>query len=379
MRRYIFAKRVGAHIIDLNQTLSALEEAKRFVRDTVGRGGQILMVGTKKQAQGPIREEAERGGGWFINQRWLGGMLTNFQTIEARIRRLIFLEDAIAKGTLEAQTKREQLKLEAEVVRLNKYFGGIKEMNRLPDAIYIVDTTHEDIAVREAKRLGIPIVAIIDSNSNPDEVAYPIPGNDDAVRSIRLITSQLADAMVEGRSGYRRLIEDRMAAEAELEAQEAAARAAAQAEAARRASEREAARASAASAAPSAATGETAQKGRSGRPSKADQGPAADAEPVKAEAPAAEAETKPAEADSQVIDETAVTDAPSGEAPVSDAETAEATAQSVDEPKAEAETPAAEGADADVPSEPEEEKPATVVEESGQPETESAEDEKQSE
>ena len=296
MRRYIFAKRVGAHIIDLNQTLTALEEAKRFVRDTVGRGGQILMVGTKKQAQVPIREEAERGGGWFINSRWLGGMLTNFQTIEARIRRLIYLEDAIAKGTVEAQTKREQLKLEAEVVRLNKYFGGIKEMNRLPDAIFIVDTTHEDIAVREATRLGIPIIAIIDSNSDPDEVSYAIPGNDDAVRSIRLITSQMADAMVEGRSSYRRLIEDRMAAEAELEAQEAAARAAAQAEAARRASERDAARVAAAAEAPSGEGGETAPKSRSRRSSaKKDEAQATDTKPAEIEAQAADEPVAPDE------------------------------------------------------------------------------------
>lgn len=235
MGKYIFAKRARSHIFDLAKTVEATEKVKDYLRKASASGAQVLMVGTKKQAQEAVREQALRCGAWYINQRWLGGMLTNFQTIQKRIERLIYLEDALAKGTVETQTKRESLRLQTEVTRLNKFFGGIKEMERLPDILYIVDTEKEDIAVREARRLGIPIVALIDTNSNPDDADYIIPGNDDAVRSVTLLTSHIADAILEGKNQFRRQQEERMAADAELEAQEAAARAAAQAKAAERA------------------------------------------------------------------------------------------------------------------------------------------------
>jgi small subunit ribosomal protein S2 len=234
MEPYIFTKRNGAHIIDLSKTLECLNTAKEFMQEVSGKGGDILLVGTKKPAQATIAEEATRVGSMYINQRWLGGMLTNFQTIQARIERLVYLEDAIAKGELPTTTKRETLRIEHEVVRLNKFFGGIKEMARLPAAIYVVDVIKEKIAVAEANRLGIPVVAIVDTNCDPAHVQYPIPGNDDGVRSIRLITSEIATAISTGREVAIKVAQDRMAAEAELEAQEEAARAQAQAEAAAR-------------------------------------------------------------------------------------------------------------------------------------------------
>ena len=236
MDDYIFTKRARSHIIDLSKTVKATEEAKAFVSGVVARGGKVLMVGTKKQAQQAIHDEGERSGTWYINQRWLGGMLTNFQTIQTRIERLVYLEDAIAKGTVETQTKREALRLQTEVNRLNSFFGGIKEMDKLPDALFIVDTEKEDIAVKEARRLKIPIVAMVDTNCDPDDADYAIPANDDAVRAVALITAHIADAIIAGGETYRTQLETRMAEEAELEAQEAIARAAAQAAAAERAS-----------------------------------------------------------------------------------------------------------------------------------------------
>lgn len=235
MEKFIFAKRARSHIFDLAKTVEATETAKKFLSDASAKGAQVLMVGTKKQAQAAVREHAIRCGAWYINQRWLGGMLTNFQTIQKRIERLVYLEDALAKGTVETQTKRESLRLANEVIRLNKFFGGIKEMDKLPDILFIVDTQKEDIAIREARRLKIPIVAIVDTNSNPDDADYIIPGNDDAVRSVDLLTSHIADAILDGRNMHRKMQEERMAADAELEAQESAARAAAQALAAERA------------------------------------------------------------------------------------------------------------------------------------------------
>ena len=234
MEPYIFTKRNGAHIIDLSKTLECLETAKEFVQGLSSAGGEILLVGTKKPAQATIAEEATRVGSMYINQRWLGGMLTNFQTIQARIERLVFLEEAIAKGELPTTTKRETLRIEHEVVRLNKFFGGIKEMVRLPAAVYVVDVIKEKIAVAEANRLGIPVVAIVDTNCDPSQVQYPIPGNDDGVRAIRLITSEIATAIATGREVAIKVAQERMAEEAELEAQEEAARARAQAEAAAR-------------------------------------------------------------------------------------------------------------------------------------------------
>ena len=234
MAPYIFTKRNGAHIIDLSKTLECLNTAKEFMQEVSGKGGDILLVGTKKPAQATIAEEATRVGSMYINQRWLGGMLTNFQTIQARIERLVYLEEAIAKGELPTTTKRETLRIENEVVRLNKFFGGIKEMVRLPAAIYVVDVIKEKIAVAEANRLGIPVVAIVDTNCDPAQVQYPIPGNDDGVRSIKLITSEIATAIFTGRELAIKVAQVRMAEEAELEAQEEAARAQAQAQAAAR-------------------------------------------------------------------------------------------------------------------------------------------------
>jgi small subunit ribosomal protein S2 len=235
MAEYIFGKRSRAHIIDLSKTVTSLKAAKEFVEKIVGQGGECLMVGTKAQAQTPIREQAVKAGAMYINQRWLGGMMTNFQTIQHRIERLVYLEDAFAKGTIVSQTKRESLMLAAEAVRLEKFFGGIKEMEKLPQVLFIVDIEKENIAVAEAKRLGIPVVAIVDTNCDPTQVDFAIPGNDDSVRSITLITQHIAEAISAGKASAKLAREERMAAEAELEAQEAAARAAAQAKAAERA------------------------------------------------------------------------------------------------------------------------------------------------
>ena len=235
MSEYIFGKRSRAHIIDLSKTLTSLKTAKEFIEMIVSKGGECLLVGTKAQAQGAIKEQADKVGAMYINQRWLGGMMTNFQTIQARIERLVYLEDAFAKGTVVAQTKRESLMLAAEVERLNKFFGGIKEMEKLPQVLFIVDIEKEQIAVAEAKKLGIPIVAIVDTNCDPTQVDYPIPGNDDSVRSITLITRHITEAIASGKAAAKLAREERMAAEAELEAQEAAARATAQAAAAERA------------------------------------------------------------------------------------------------------------------------------------------------
>ena len=235
MDEYIFGKRSRAHIIDLSKTVTMLKTAKDFIEKIVGEGGECLLVGTKAQAQGAIKDQADKVGAMYINQRWLGGMMTNFQTIQHRIERLVYLEDAFAKDTIVAQTKRESLMLAAEVERLNKFFGGIKEMEKLPQVLFIVDIEKENIAVAEAKRLGIPVVAIVDTNCDPTEVEYAIPGNDDSVRSITLITQHIAEAIASGKTVAKLAREERMAAEAELEAQEAAARAAAQAKAAERA------------------------------------------------------------------------------------------------------------------------------------------------
>lgn len=237
MAEYIFGKRSRAHIIDLSKTVTMLKTAKDFVEEIVSKGGECLMVGTKAQAQGAIKEQADKIGAMYINQRWLGGMMTNFQTIQARIERLVYLEDAFAKGTIVAQTKRESLMLAAEVERLNKFFGGIKEMEKLPQVLFIVDIEKENIAVAEARRLGIPIVAIVDTNCDPTQVDFAIPGNDDSVRSITLIAQHIGEAISNGKVAAQKAREERMAAEAELEAQEAAARAEAQAKAAERAAE----------------------------------------------------------------------------------------------------------------------------------------------
>jgi len=198
MKKYIFTKRNGIHIIDLEQTASMLDTACDFVRQVATEGGHILFVGTKKQAQETIEEEAKRCGMYYVNQRWIGGVLTNFTTIQARIDYLVRLEDQQTRGEFSRLPKKEALKLEEEILRLNRQMGGFKEMINLPAALFIIDPTKEKIALAEAKRVGIPIVAIADTNCNPDEIDYPIPANDDAIRAIKLICGKIADAVIEG-------------------------------------------------------------------------------------------------------------------------------------------------------------------------------------
>ncbi|MCL0100493.1 30S ribosomal protein S2 [Peptococcaceae bacterium] len=201
MAKYIFTDRNGIYIIDLQKTVRKMDEAYRFVKKLAADGGIVLFVGTKKQAQEAVREEAERCGMYYVNQRWLGGMLTNFSTIRKRIDRLHELEKMEEEGLFESLTKKEVAKLLHEKEKLNKFLGGIKNMERLPDAVFIVDPRKEKIAVAEARKLGIPIVAIVDTNCDPDEIDYVIPGNDDAIRAIRLLTSKIADAVLEGKQG----------------------------------------------------------------------------------------------------------------------------------------------------------------------------------
>ena len=201
MARYIFTERNGIYIIDLQKTVKKLEEAYMFVRDVAANGDSVLFVGTKKQAGESIKEEAERAGAHYVNARWLGGMLTNFKTIRQRIQRLEQLRKMQEDGTFDRLPKKEVGKLELEIEKLEKYLGGIKTMNKLPGALFIVDPRKERSAVAEAKKLGIPIVAIVDTNCDPDEIDYVIPGNDDAIRAVKLIASTMADAIIEGRQG----------------------------------------------------------------------------------------------------------------------------------------------------------------------------------
>ncbi|GBD10477.1 30S ribosomal protein S2 [bacterium HR23] len=202
MRRFIYTQRNGIHIIDLQQTMECLQKACAFVEDLVARGGTILFVGTKKQAQEAIATEAQRCGAFYVNQRWLGGTITNWATLSTRLDYLRQLEERQASGYFARLPKKEASRLEDELRRLQKYCSGIKNMNRLPDALYIVDIGHESIAVQEARKARIPIVALIDTDADPDLVDHPIPGNDDAIRSIRLITSRVADAVLRGKARY---------------------------------------------------------------------------------------------------------------------------------------------------------------------------------
>ena len=199
MKKYLFGERNGIYIIDLQKSLKKFQEAQAFLRDVAARGASVLFVGTKKQAVDTIQEEAARAGMYFVNRRWLGGTLTNFQTITKSISRLKLLEDMQATGKFEAFSKKEVLRLGREMEKLNNALMGIKGMEQLPSAVFVIDPKKERIAVQEARRLGIPVVAIVDTNCDPDEIDYPIPGNDDAIRAIRLITSRLADAILDGR------------------------------------------------------------------------------------------------------------------------------------------------------------------------------------
>ncbi|MCL6442009.1 MAG: 30S ribosomal protein S2 [Alicyclobacillus sp.] len=201
MARYIFTERNGIYIIDLQKTVRKVEEAYNFVRELSAEGKTLLFVGTKKQAQEAVKEEAERCGMFYVNQRWLGGTLTNFNTIQKRIARLMQLEQMEQDGTFERLPKKEVILLRKEMERLEKFLGGIKGMKQLPGAMFVIDPRKERIAVAEARKLGIPIVAIVDTNCDPDEIDYIIPGNDDAIRAVKLLTNKMADAVLEGAQG----------------------------------------------------------------------------------------------------------------------------------------------------------------------------------
>ncbi len=200
MAPYIFTKRNGIHIIDLSKTIPLFKSAMKFVTEEVAKGADVLFVGTKKQAQAIIEEQAQRCGAYYINQRWLGGLLTNFQTVRKSVAKLKKLEKMEAEGAFEILPKKEVVKLKRQKEKLERFLKGIVDMERIPDIIYIVDTVREELAVKEANKLGIPIVAIADTNCDPDVIDYPIPGNDDAIKAINLITSKLADAILEGKA-----------------------------------------------------------------------------------------------------------------------------------------------------------------------------------
>lgn len=201
MARFIFTERNGIYIIDLQKTVKKIEEAYEFVREVAETGKPILFVGTKKQAQDSIKEEAERSGMYFVNERWLGGMLTNHKTIKTRIDRLRKLERMQEDGTFDVLPKKEVIKLMAEKEKLEKYLGGIKDMPELPGALFVVDPRKERIAIKEAQKLGIPVVGIVDTNCDPDELDFPIPGNDDAIRAVKLIAGAISQAIIEAKQG----------------------------------------------------------------------------------------------------------------------------------------------------------------------------------
>ncbi|MGI9195984.1 MAG: 30S ribosomal protein S2 [Candidatus Nanopelagicales bacterium] len=198
MKRFIFTERNGIYIIDLQQSLSYIDRAYEFVKETVARGGTVLFVGTKKQAQEPIAQQASRVGMPYVNQRWLGGMLTNFSTVHKRLQRLKELEALEADSSASGMTKKELLTLDRERVKLDRTLGGIRDMAKLPSAVWVIDSNKEHIAVGEARKLGIPVISILDTNCDPDDIDFPIPGNDDAIRSVTLLTRVIADAVADG-------------------------------------------------------------------------------------------------------------------------------------------------------------------------------------
>jgi small subunit ribosomal protein S2 len=202
MKKYIFGEKNGIYIIDLSKTADAIAKACAFLKVVTGGGGHIMFVGTKKQAQEIIKEEASRCGMYFVNQRWLGGMLTNYQTIKKSIKRLLDLERMKEDGTLAKLSKKEAAKLNREMVKLNKNLEGIRDMDKLPRAMFVIDAKKEDIAVKEARKVGIPVIALVDTNSDPDLVDYVIPGNDDAIRSIKLVTGLIADTIQDGKEAF---------------------------------------------------------------------------------------------------------------------------------------------------------------------------------
>ncbi len=224
MKRYIFGERNGIYIIDLQKTLVGLEEAYNFIKGVASAGAPVLFVGTKKQSQDAIQEEAIRAGAFYVNQRWLGGMLTNFSTIKKSVEKLKKIEAMKEDGTLDLLPKKEVAAIEKERAKLEKYLSGIKDMPGLPGAVFIVDPKKERIAVAEARKLSVPIVAIVDTNCDPDEVDYVIPGNDDAIRAIKLITSKIADAVVEGRETLSKVMaeeEEKIQIEEKIQQEEA--------------------------------------------------------------------------------------------------------------------------------------------------------------
>lgn len=215
MAPYIFTERNGIYIIDLQKTVKKVDEAYNFIREVAAAGENILFVGTKKQAQEAMKEEATRCNMFFVNERWLGGMLTNFKTMRTRIARLNQLQKMQADGTFDLLPKKEVIKLQLEIAKLEKYLGGVKEMKKLPGALFVVDSRKEKNAIAEARKLGIPIVAIVDTNCDPDEIDYVIPGNDDAIRAIKLISQTMANAVLEGKQGEQLEVEAKADAKAE--------------------------------------------------------------------------------------------------------------------------------------------------------------------
>lgn len=215
MAPYIFTERNGIYIIDLQKTVKKVDEAYNFIREVAAAGENILFVGTKKQAQEAMKEEATRCNMFFVNERWLGGMLTNFKTMRTRIARLNQLQKMQADGTFDLLPKKEVIKLQLEIAKLEKYLGGVKDMKELPGALFVVDSRKEKNAIAEARKLGIPIVAIVDTNCDPDEIDYVIPGNDDAIRAIKLISQTMANAVLEGKQGEQLEVEAKADAKAE--------------------------------------------------------------------------------------------------------------------------------------------------------------------
>ena len=304
MKRFIFGERNGIYIIDLNQTLVRIEAAYTFVRDMAANGGTILFVGTKKQTQDPIADAANKCGMPYVNERWLGGMLTNFTTISARVKKMMEYERMMEAGDFEAMPKKEALILSRELEKLQRNLGGIRGLNRMPDAVFIIDTKKEHIAVTEANKLGMPIVAVVDTNCDPDLIQYVIPGNDDAIRAGTLMCRVISDAVEEGKFIAARKNANRAAAAAaaapprqapaptpvdpEAEARRMQQQAEARRQAALQAQEREA-RLASSRRDPEAATDVTDTAAPAGSPPPAAEAPAADEAPAPAEAPPAEA------------------------------------------------------------------------------------------
>ncbi|NMB09294.1 MAG: 30S ribosomal protein S2 [Tissierellia bacterium] len=210
MAKFIFTERNGIYIIDLQKTVKQVDEAYNFVRDIVADGGSVLFVGTKKQAQEAIETEAKRAGQHYVSQRWLGGMLTNFKTIKSRVERLRQLEEEQENGVFDLLPKKEVIQLKNEMAKLEKFLGGIKDMHKLPDVLFVIDPKKESIAVHEAKILGIPVVGVVDTNCDPDEVDVAIPGNDDAIRAVKLLTGTIANAVIEANQGLQEAAEEKV-------------------------------------------------------------------------------------------------------------------------------------------------------------------------